>query len=231
MTGVQTCALPIYAANRIVAVNPAFERVTGYRSVEAVGRDPHFLSSGRHTPFFYQEMWQSLLRDGHWRGDMWNRRKSGEIYLQRLTLSLIRDSEGRVINHVGVFSDITDEKQEAEQIMRRASYAALTNLPNRALLYDRLQQHETLKKTPILAVVLKKTKEELAPLASRKFAGFFLGAFEPKSFHSKVMEVMAAHSTVTTMRCAGPPSATSTRKRGGWASSPKVASTSPTACG
>lgn len=128
------------ADNKIVAVNPAFERVTGYDAAEVEGLNPHVLSSGRHDKHFFAEMWTELQQAGHWHGEMWNRRKSGEVYVQRLTLSLIRDAEGRVVNHVGVFSDITDEKQEAERIRYRASYDALTSLPNRALLHDRLQQ-------------------------------------------------------------------------------------------
>ncbi|MTJ83466.1 MAG: diguanylate cyclase [Telmatospirillum sp.] len=126
--------------NTIVAVNPAFERVTGYRGGEVLGLNPRILASGRHGRDFYQAMWSTLLRTGHWHGDVWNRRKNGEIYVQRLTLSLIRDSEGRVVNHIGVSSDITDEQQEAERIRYRANYDALTGLPNRALLLDRMSQ-------------------------------------------------------------------------------------------
>jgi diguanylate cyclase (GGDEF)-like protein/PAS domain S-box-containing protein len=128
------------ADNRILAVNGAFERVTGYRADEVRGLDPHVLSSGRHDRGFYADMWCHLLGDGHWRGDVWNRRKNGELYVQRATFSLIRGSDGRVVNHVGVFSDVTDEKQEAERIRHSANYDALTGLPNRTLLRDRMQQ-------------------------------------------------------------------------------------------
>lgn len=126
--------------NQIIAINPAFERVTGYAAAEVIGRTPHVLSSGRHGKEFYRELWDHLLTKGHWRGEVWNRRKNGELYVQRATLSLIRDAEGWVVNHVCVFSDITDERQESERIRYRASYDALTGLPNRFLLYDRLQQ-------------------------------------------------------------------------------------------
>ncbi|OIQ87946.1 cyclic di-GMP phosphodiesterase Gmr [mine drainage metagenome] len=128
------------ADHRIVAVNPAFERVTGYKAGEVLGKNPKILSSGRHSGAFYKAMWAELLTAGHWHGEIWNRRRNGEIYVQRATFSLIRDAEGQVVNHVGVFSDITDEKQEAERILYRASYDALTGLPNRALLHDRLHQ-------------------------------------------------------------------------------------------
>jgi diguanylate cyclase (GGDEF)-like protein/PAS domain S-box-containing protein len=128
------------AHNKIVAVNPAFERVTGYHAAEVLGHDPHMLSSGRHGDDFYHALWKELMTEGHWHGELWNRRKNGEVYVQRVTFSLVRDAEGKVVNHVGVFSDITDEKQEAERIRYRASYDALTGLPNRALLHDRLLQ-------------------------------------------------------------------------------------------
>lgn len=139
--------------NRIIAVNPAFERVTGYRPLEVIGRNPQYLSSGRHDAAFYARMWEALTIDGHWHGDVWNRRKDGEIYVQRLALSLIRSADGAVVNHVGVFSDITDETQEAELIRYRANYDALTGLPNRSLLHDRLLQ------------ALANTERELSQLA------------------------------------------------------------------
>jgi len=134
-------AMMVTDANHlIVAVNPAFERVTGYQSKDVLGRNPHVLASGRHDLGFYQNMWSDLLACGHWHGEVWNRRKDGEVYVQRATFSLIRDADGHVLNHVGVFSDVTDEKEEAERIRYRASFDALTGLPNRSLLHDRLQQ-------------------------------------------------------------------------------------------
>jgi len=141
--------------NRILTVNPAFERVTGYGASEVVGHGPHLLSSGRHSQDFYKDMWGHLLASGHWHGEVWNRRKNGEVYVQRATFSLIRDAEGGVVNHVGVFSDVTDEKQEAERIRYRASYDALTGLPNRSLLHDRLQQAlaKAVREQGILAVL------------------------------------------------------------------------------
>jgi diguanylate cyclase (GGDEF)-like protein/PAS domain S-box-containing protein len=127
-------------ANQIIAVNPAFERVTGYGASDVMGHNPRLLASGRHDRAFYETMWTILGRTGHWHGEVWNRRKNGEVYVQRLTLSLIRDVDGHIVNYVGIFSDITDEKQEAERIRYRASYDALTGLPNRSLLHDRLLQ-------------------------------------------------------------------------------------------
>lgn len=124
----------------ILSVNPAFERVTGYHAAETVGRTPRMLSSGHHDPAFYAEMWATLHRHGHWHGEIWNRRKSGELYAQRITLSILRDPEGRVINYVAVFNDITDSKREADRMRRLANHDSLTRLPNRVLLHDRLDQ-------------------------------------------------------------------------------------------
>ncbi len=128
------------AENAIIAVNPAFERVTGYAAGEVIGRNPRILSSGRHTPAFYAEMWETLLTTGRWHGEVWNRRKSGELYVQRLTLSVIRGRDGRIVNHVGVFNDITEAKQLAETASYRAHHDVLTGLPNRILFADRLTQ-------------------------------------------------------------------------------------------
>jgi len=124
----------------ILSVNPAFERVTGYSAAEAIGRTPRFLSSGRHDPAFYSGMWSTILRTGHWRGEIWNRRKDGGLYAQRITISVLRGKDGEIVNYVAVFSDITDTKRESERIRHLASHDALTHLPNRLLLHDRLDQ-------------------------------------------------------------------------------------------
>jgi len=124
----------------ILSVNPAFERVTGYSAGEAIGRTPKMLSSGRHDAHFYKEMWGTLLRDGHWHGEIWNRRKNGELYVQRITLSVLRGEEGQVVNYVAVFSDITNSKREVDRIRHLANHDSLTRLPNRVLLQDRIEQ-------------------------------------------------------------------------------------------
>ncbi|WP_142847640.1 diguanylate cyclase domain-containing protein [Telmatospirillum sp. J64-1] len=139
----QTTSEPLMitdAQEKLLAVNPAFTAVTGYSAAEVLGKTPRVLSSGRHTKEFYDEMWQSLSQEGHWNGEMWNRRKNGEVYVQRLSVSVIYDEAGQVANYVGVASDITDQKRESEQILHRANYDALTGLPNRLLLSDRLVQ-------------------------------------------------------------------------------------------
>lgn len=134
-------AMMITDANKkIVAVNPAFTDITGYGRDQAMGQDPHILSSGRHDQAFYTEMWSTLAVNGHWRGEVWNRRADGAAYVQRVTISCIRNRQGQITNYVGVFSDITREKEASEKLRHTASHDALTGLPNRALLHDRLEQ-------------------------------------------------------------------------------------------
>lgn len=128
------------AQQEIISVNPAFTEVTGYSRDQVVGKTPHILSSGRHNANFYHSMWKTLEDVGHWRGEVWNRRADGAIYVQRVTISSIRDVGGDVTNYVGVFSDITREKEASEKLRHTASHDALTGLPNRALLRDRLEQ-------------------------------------------------------------------------------------------
>ncbi len=124
----------------ILDVNEAFARITGYARDETIGRNPRFLSSGRQSSAFYAAMWQSLLEKGHWYGELWNRRKTGEVYAQMTTISAVRDEQGRVQHYVGLQSDITTLKQHQKQLEHIAHYDVLTGLPNRVLLADRLQQ-------------------------------------------------------------------------------------------
>ncbi len=124
----------------ILRVNRAFTRLTGYSAEEAVGRTPHLLSSGRHDKAFYQNMWATVTREGYWQGEIWNRRKSGKIFAEWLTISSVTEPNGGVTQYVGCFSDITQNQEAAAEIHRLAYYDALTNLPNRRLLQDRLGQ-------------------------------------------------------------------------------------------
>ncbi|OHC63140.1 MAG: hypothetical protein A2045_00890 [Rhodocyclales bacterium GWA2_65_20] len=128
------------AENRIIAINPAFTQVTGYAEHEAVGQQASLLKSGRHDLPFYQEMWQALEATGRWQGEIWNRRKSGEIYPEWLSINTIFDSSGKVLRRIAMFSDITEKKRTEETIWRQANYDSLTELPNRRLFRDRLQQ-------------------------------------------------------------------------------------------
>ena len=124
----------------ILQVNRAFTRLTGYDAVEAIGQTPALLKSGRQDTAFYHRLWKTLLRDKYWQGELWNRRKDGEAYPEWLTITAVTDTEGQVTNYVGVFSDITLRKEADEKIHQLAFHDPLTNLPNRSLLRDRLQQ-------------------------------------------------------------------------------------------
>ena len=126
--------------NRILDVNPSFTAITGYSRDEVLGHTPSFLKSGKQDDQFYQNLWTTLQEKGNWRGELWNRKKSGEIYAELLSISLIRDAQGQVLHHVGVFTDITNFKNHEKELERIAHYDPLTGLPNRVLLADRMQQ-------------------------------------------------------------------------------------------
>jgi diguanylate cyclase (GGDEF)-like protein/PAS domain S-box-containing protein len=128
------------ASNAIIEVNPAFTRITGYSREEAVGKNPSLLSSGRQDRAFYKAMWKTLKEHGSWRGEIWNRRKNGEIYPELLSITVIYDADGNVQRHVGLFSDISQIKQHEAELSRVAHYDALTGIPNRVLLADRMKQ-------------------------------------------------------------------------------------------
>jgi len=128
------------AQNRIVKVNRAFTEVTGYTEAEVLGRNPNILSSGRQCREFYAAMWQQLQANGHWRGEIWNRRKDGAFYAEWLSISVMRDEAGKTVRHVAIFTDITSQKKKEDLIRRHAYYDALTELPNRRLALDRLEQ-------------------------------------------------------------------------------------------
>jgi diguanylate cyclase (GGDEF)-like protein/PAS domain S-box-containing protein len=127
------------ADNRIITVNPAFTAITGYSLNEVLGQNPNLLSSGKQDPAFYQAMWQMLNSVGHWNGEVWNRRKNGELYAEWLSINVIFNADGSKRLHVALFSDITVRKQADELIWKHAHYDALTQLPNRRLLLDRLE--------------------------------------------------------------------------------------------
>ena len=114
------------AANRIVAVNTAFERLTGYSASEVAGRSPNLLQSGRHDKAFYAELWRAVLATGHWQGEIWDRRKNGEIFPEWLTISVVRDDSGAITHHVAIGHDITERKKSEERLHHMTDfYSAL----------------------------------------------------------------------------------------------------------
>ena len=124
----------------IVHVNPALVKITGYAPEEVLGQRPSMFKSGHHEPEFYQAVFESLEKTGEWHGEIWNRRKSGEIYPQWQTIRPVRDSQDRVSHYVAVFSDISAIKNTQTELMRLAHHDPLTDLPNRLLFTDRAEQ-------------------------------------------------------------------------------------------
>ncbi|TFW16520.1 EAL domain-containing protein [Massilia arenosa] len=129
----------IDVAGRIVAINPAFTQVTGYTEQEAIGKPFSLTRSSRNDEAFYEQLWRDLGTTGYWRGELWNVRKSGDLYLEWLTVSAVRDEHGLCTHYVAVFSDITKVKESQEKLDHMAHHDPLTQLPNRALFHDRLQ--------------------------------------------------------------------------------------------
>ena len=148
---------------KIIAVNPAFYAITQYVEEEVIGKNPNILRSGRQDEKFYQAMWRSINETGMWQGEIWNRRKNGEIYPEWLSIGTVKNTHDEIINYIALFSDITKRKEAEAHIERLAHYDSLTLLPNRALFADRLK-HALLngarhnKKSALLFLDLDKFK-------------------------------------------------------------------------
>ena len=128
------------AQGRIVDVNDAFTRIAGYSREEVLGQNPRMFKSGRQDTAFYASMWGALIHEGHWSGEVWNRHKTGKVFAEMLTISAVRDAAGTTQHYVALFSDITASKEHQSRLEHIAHFDALTGLPNRVLLADRLQQ-------------------------------------------------------------------------------------------
>ncbi len=146
----------------IIDVNAAFSRITGYSHDEIMGKTPCLLRSGRQDQAYYAAMWEALLTQGYWYGEIWNRRKNGEVYAEMQTISAVRDAQGHVKHYVVLFSDITAIKTHQDYLEYLANYDALTTLPNRVLLADRLRQ----------AMVQSQRHKQLLAVAFLDFDGF-----------------------------------------------------------
>jgi len=126
--------------NHIIAINPAFIHVTGYSFDEVMGRDPNLLSSGRHDLSFYKAMWHQLNSTGKWQGEIWDKRKNGDIYPKWISINTICNKDGSAHRYVALFSDITEKKESEELIWRQANFDSLTGLPNRDMFRNILKQ-------------------------------------------------------------------------------------------
>ena len=137
--GVQDAIIITDENARILRVNKSFTRITGYSESIVVGNTPALLKSGRQDDHFYKAMWEVLKRDHYWQGEIWNRRSNGEVYPELLSITAVCDESGGVTNYIGTFTDISKFKEADEKIRQLAFYDPLTGLPNRRLLYERLQ--------------------------------------------------------------------------------------------
>ena len=151
------------AEHHIIQANKAFERITGYSAEEVIGQTPRLLSSGRQSPDFYRNFFRSLEEQGEWRGEIWNRRKNGDVYPQWLSVKAVYDGDGRLSTYVSVFADITDIKNSERKLWQLAHHDALSNLPNRLLLNARLDHamqraHRTSTKLALLFIDLDRFK-------------------------------------------------------------------------
>ncbi len=124
---------------RILRVNPAFTRITGYSAKEVIGKTPRLLKSGQHDKEFYRALWEALLGDGVWQGEVWNRRSDGGVFPVWQTITAVRERSGEIVQYISIFSDITEKKISEQRIFHLAHYDVLTGLPNRASFHDQFE--------------------------------------------------------------------------------------------
>ncbi|SQH74388.1 Sensory box protein [Shewanella benthica] len=132
------------ADNHIELVNPAFTQITGYSLEDVKGKSPSVLNSQQQTRDFYDEMWQSLQTEGKWQGEIWNKRKNGQVYPEYLAITVVKDDVGQIVQHIGLFLDISNRKQYEQDIWYKTHYDLLTKLPNRSLYTIKVQQEVTM---------------------------------------------------------------------------------------
>ncbi len=145
------------AQANILATNSAFTEITGYSAEDVIGQTPRVLQSGRQDADFYETMWHDLLTKGLWQGEIWNRRKDGEIYPEHLTINAVRSDEGEITNFIAIFSDSADRKEIQERLSHLAYHDELTGLPNRTMFFDRLERAISLMRRqggPLAVLVL-----------------------------------------------------------------------------
>ncbi len=128
------------ANNTVISVNQAFYNITGYTANDIIGKNPNILSSGRHDKTFYQKLWETLVLEGYWQGEIWNRKKDGQIFPEWISISVVYDYSGNVSHYIAIFSDISEKKSSEAHIEFLANYDPLTQLPNRRLFIDRVDQ-------------------------------------------------------------------------------------------
>ena len=181
---------------RILSVNPAFTEITQFSSKEAVGKNISILRSEKHKESFFAQMWKSLKENGHWQGEIWNRRKNGELYPQFTSMSAIVGTDGEIRQYTGLFQDITEAKKHQDEINRKAYHDQLTGLPNRFLLQDRLAhaiaiKYRDGKKLALLFIDLDGFKE-----VNDNF-GHDAGDALLKDVAAKLLDVMRSEDTVS----------------------------------
>ncbi|WP_407279014.1 EAL domain-containing protein [Aromatoleum evansii] len=176
---------------RILAVNDAFTALTGYPAADVLGRTPAMLRSGRHGREFYARMWLALRDEGRWQGEIWNRRKNGEIYPEWLSISTVRNDTGEILHYVGVFTDIGRIMAEQEKLRDLAYHDPLTRLPNRMLLRDRFEQaaRRSLRDARQLAVLMI----EVTPQGKVPNDPFLVAASEQLATHLRETDTLARY--------------------------------------